>query len=90
MVPFTTWLEYRQRGQGFYRSLVLGKLGLDRERGMDVPLESLERDLTIRSLESLGEYDDLPDSVKGRISSRIESGAGTVGDIVRIMSGSGS
>ena len=83
---FRQWLwEADDRDYNFYRRLVLGKLSLDPDAGVEQTLNSWEPGHLIHTLNTLGEYRNLPDPVRSRVEARVNSRVGTLGDLLRIM-----
>lgn len=88
-MKFSTWLEIEEKDFNFYRNLILGKLSLKRNEGLSQRLNTWEPDQLIGILNSLGEFKSLPESSQEQVIGQIRSGAGTLEDLIRIMSSSG-
>lgn len=82
---FKMWLEAREKGFDFYKDLVLGKLNLDGVDGMSATLNTWKTEALQNIFQGLGEFKSLPEEVQRRVIDKIQTGSGTVGDIIRIM-----
>lgn len=84
-VSFKIWLEAREKGFDFYKDLVLGKLNLDGVDGLSATLNTWKPEALQSALQGLGEFKSLPDEVQRQVMDKIQSGSGTVADIIRVM-----
>lgn len=82
---FKIWLEAREKGFEFYKDLVLGKLNLDSVDGLSATLNTWKPEALQNSLQGLGEFKSLPDELQRQVMDKIQTGSGTVGDIIRVM-----
>lgn len=82
------WLERDEKDYNFFRNLVLGKLGLDSSEGLSQRLNTYESNSLISKLDSLGVFKNLPQTVQDQVKGQIQSGSGTINDIINIMSSS--
>lgn len=83
------WLERDEKDYNFFRNLVLGKLGLNSSEGLSQRLNTYESNSLISKLDSLGVFKNLPQTVQDQVKGQIQSGSGTINDIINIMSSSG-
>lgn len=83
---FKSWLQLtEERGFDYFKSLVLGRMNLDHQHGLTQNLDAWEPVNLINLLNGLGEYKNLSQEVRNQVEARIQSGLGTMGDIIRIM-----
>lgn len=83
---FKKWLaEFDDKGFNYYKNMVLGKMSLDQNHGLNQSLDAWEPQQLIELLNGLGEFKELPDQVQQQVFGQIKSGTGTIGDLVRIM-----
>jgi hypothetical protein len=80
MKLFKEWME--QRDQNNIKQTILALLGLD-DDGLGVPLESFEGILT--KLKPLGIWQTMPAEKQAAITSMVEKGIGTVGELIDKM-----
>ncbi|MEI8270969.1 MAG: hypothetical protein WCG45_06415 [bacterium] len=84
---FKNWLEeYDGKDFDFYKNLLVGKLNLDKSLGISQSLDALDPDFVVSSLNSLGEFKELPDFIQNQIIGMIKSQSGTFADLARLMS----
>jgi 16S rRNA C1402 N4-methylase RsmH len=69
--------------------MVLGKLNLNKEQGLEQNLNTWDSDQLISILRGLGEYRQLPEVTRNQVEGRIKSQVGTIGDIIKIMNTGG-
>lgn len=84
-IHFKHWLENEAKDFDFYHNLIVNYLGLDNDKGLSQNLDTFNQENLKQKLQALGEFSALPDDVKMEILARIDSGQGTVGDLIKIM-----
>ena len=84
-ISFKIWLEFKEKDFEFYKNLVLGKLDLDGVEGLSATLNTWKPEALQQILQGLGEFKALPESVQKQVFGKIQSGSGTLADIIRIM-----
>jgi hypothetical protein len=65
---FKSWLlEYEDKDFDFYKNMVLGKLNLNKEQGLEQNLNTWDSDQLISILRGLGEYRQLPEVTRNQV-----------------------
>jgi hypothetical protein len=86
-MKFKKWLvEFEDKGFNYYKNMLLGKLSLDPNHGLDQGLDAWQPEQLISTLEGLGEFKELPADIQNQVVGQIKSRLGTLGDLVRLMS----
>lgn len=80
---FKKWFNESNDFQ-FYRNLVSNTLKIT-DNGLSQSLNSWNPEELITSLNGLGEFTKLSDSIKDQVIGQIKSGSGTLEDIINIM-----
>jgi len=83
-MQFRKWLEFEEKDFGFYKNLILGKLNLS-DDGLNTMISTWKPSNLLSILNSLGEFKELSNSTQEEITNDINSGNGTVGDLVQKM-----
>ena len=82
---FKNWFEMENKSYVYYKNLVLGKLNLDPIHGLTQSVNGWEPQQLIEILNGLGEFKQLPLPVQDQVISQIQSGTGTLGDLIQTM-----
>lgn len=82
---FKNWFEMENKSYDYYKNLVLGKLNLDPIHGLTQSVNGWEPQQLIEILNGLGEFKQLPLPVQDQVISQIQSGTGTLGDLIQTM-----
>ena len=83
---FKKWLaEMEDKGYNYYKNIILGKLNLDHMNGLSQAVDTWEPEQLINILNGLGEFKQLPLPVQDQVISQIQSGTGTLGDLIQTM-----
>jgi len=84
-ISFKLWLESKEKDFEFYKNLVLGKLNLDGTEGLSATLNTWKPEGLQQILQGLGEFKALPEAIQKQVFGKIDSGSGTLADIIRMM-----
>ena len=82
---FKNWLVTENKSYDYYKNLVLGKLNLDPIHGLTQSINGWEPQQLVGMLNGLGEFKQLPLPVQDQVISQIQSGTGTLGDLIQTM-----
>ena len=85
-MEFKTWLEAKEKDKDYYQNMILSKLDLDKEKGLSMSLNLMEPEKILNKLNDLGEYKSLSKDIQDSIEYKINSGSGTIGDLINIIS----
>lgn len=86
MTSFKYWLESLDKDYDFYKNVIIGKLNLNRNQGLSQSINTWEPQHLIAILNGLGEFKELPQENQNQVIGQIQSGMGTLDDIIKIMS----
>lgn len=88
-MQFIQWLvEAELKDFNFWRNLILGKLGFEKEYDLSQSLMAMKPDMLINSLNELGEFKKLDQTTKTQVLSQVESKTGTLRDLIKIIASS--
>ena len=81
---FKEWLN---NDFSHWKNILLGYLDLDRRNGLSQTLDTMNTHNLQAKLQGLGEFAKLPLPDQQRVLGFIERGQGTIGDLIRQISG---
>ena len=79
MKSFKIWFETKEKN---IRDTILQSLSLDKDSGIETPLENLNPTHVLSILEPLGMWNSMPAGKKNEIHQMVKTQQGTIGELI--------